>query len=179
MNIKRGGYQFFVKVYSPLEDAEECPRPQQAPCPPFNHNVSMLLIPMQSKAVANLVPNCQMLSRKKAYSTVYKFYHLSHTEPSILSAIANISRSDHVDSSSNTRIVHTGYHLGGFLISDVHKSCQIYRFSAFLQPGEDLLEASNMGVDGHRFSSNVHLLLRKAITLPLFIFILINYCRAL
>ena len=105
-----------------------------------------------------------------------RIYYLSHTEPSILSAIANISRSDHVHPSSNTRIVHTGYHLGGFLISDVHSNCQIYRFSAFLQPGEDLLEASNMGVDGHRFSSNVHLLLRKAITLPLFIFILINYC---
>ena len=97
-----------------------------------------------------------------------RIYYLSHTEPSILSAIANISCSDHVDSSSNTSIVHTGYHLGGFLISDVHKSCQIYRFSAFLQPGEDLLEASNMGVDGHRFSSNVHLLLRKTIILPLF-----------
>ena len=117
-----------------------------------------------------------MLPRNKKYYTVYIFYHLSYTEPSILSAIANISCSDHVDPSSNTRIVHTGYHLGSFLISNVHNSCQIYRFSAFLQPGEDLLEASNMGVDGHRFSSNVHLLLHKAITLPLFIFILIDYC---
>ena len=117
-----------------------------------------------------------MLSRNKTYSTVHRFDYLSHTKPSILSAIANISRSDHVHSSSNTCIVHTGYHLGGFLISDVHNSCQIYRFSAFLQPGEDLLEASNMCVDGHRFSSNVHLLLRKAISLPLFIFILIDYC---
>ena len=116
-----------------------------------------------------------MLSWNKTYATVYIFYHLSYTEPSILSAIANISRSDHVDSSSNTRIVHTGYHLGGFLISDVHSNCQIYRFSAFFQPGEDLLEASNMGVDGHRFATNVHLLLHKAITLPLFIFILIDY----
>ena len=125
-------------------------------------------------AVAKLSLNWPMSSRNKT------LYHLSHTEPSILSAIANISCSDHIDSSSNTSIVHTGYHLASFLISDVHSNCQIYRFSAFLQPGEDLLEASNMCVDGHRFSSNVHLLLRKAINngiiLPLFIFILIDYC---
>ena len=128
----------------------------------------LLLIPMQAVSSLRLSSNTKPI--------LHRFYYLSHTEPSILSAIANISRSDHIDSSSNTRIVYTGYHLGGFLKSDVHNSCQIYRFSAFLQPGEDLLEASNMGVDGHRFSSNVHLLLRKAITLTLFIFILIDYC---
>ena len=120
----------------------------------------LLLIPLQA------VSSLRLSSKTKPI--LHRFYYLSHTEPSILSAIANISCSDHIDSSSNTSIVHTGYHLASFLISDVHSNCQIYRFSAFLQPGEDLLKASNMCVDGHRFSSNVHLLLRKTIIFPLF-----------